>query len=184
MSPMRRRVGNLIERLTKVTVQQPAGDRTPPAPPAYEQPVRDELRALRHRLPGLTGSLVASADGLLVAADLPPGIEPSGLAALTTSGLALSHRIALTVQDGGFQEVVIRAAGGHVVTYAAGPAASLTVLAGPDANVGRLHLESRPAAARIAALMNAAESAAGSAAGSTEARPPPAMAPHPHRNRQ
>jgi uncharacterized protein len=173
MSPMRRQLGNLIERLTKVTVQQPADDHTPPE---CEPPVLGELRALRHRLPGLTGSLVASADGLLVAADLPPRIEPAGLAALATSGLALSHRIALTVQDGGFQEVVIRAAGGHVVTYAAGPTASLTVLAGPDVNVGRLHLESRPVAGRIAALVDATGSAA--------PRPPPTTSPRHRRNRQ
>ncbi len=172
-SPMRRRLGTLIERLTKVTVHPPADGRTPPPP---EPPVLGELRTLRHRLPGLTGSLVASADGLLVAADLPAQIEPAGMAALTTSGLALSQRIALTVQDGGFQEVVIRAAGGYVVTYAAGATASLTVLAGPDVNVGRLHLESRPAAARIAALLEDPGAAA--------PRPPPPKSPRHRRNRK
>ncbi|SEG56501.1 hypothetical protein SAMN04489712_106317 [Thermomonospora echinospora] len=170
---MRRQLENLIERLTKVTVQPPADGRTPAVPGAS---VLGELHALRHRLPGLTGSLVASADGLPVAADLPPQVEPAGMAALTTSGLALSQRIALTVQDGGFQEVVIRATGGYVVTYAAGLVASLTVLAGPGVNVGRLHLESRPAAARIAALLEEAGAAA--------PRPPPAEGPRHRRNRQ
>lgn len=144
---MRRQLTRLIERLTKVTVPHGAHEAAPPGAAAS---VLAELRALRRRLPGLTGSLVASGDGLLITHDLPPHIEPAGLAALTTSGLALSHRIAMTAHDGGFHEVVIRGTGGYVVIYSAGPNASLTVLAGPDANVGRLHLESRPVAQAIA----------------------------------
>ncbi|WP_245623229.1 roadblock/LC7 domain-containing protein [Spirillospora albida] len=115
--------------------------------------VMTELRALRTRIPQLTGSLVASADGLLVAHDLPPSVEPSGMAAVTASGLALAHRIARTAHGGAFYEVVIRGVDGYVVTYSAGPEASLTVLAGAEVNVGRLHLESRPVARAIAALL-------------------------------
>ncbi|WP_067461691.1 roadblock/LC7 domain-containing protein [Actinomadura macra] len=133
----------LIERLTKVG--EPS--ETVPAP---ESEVMTELRALRARIPQLTGSLVASADGLLVAHDLPPSVEPSGMAAVTASGLSLAHRIAQTAHGGAFHEVVIRGVDGYVVTYSSGPDASLTVLAGPGVNVGRLHLECRPAARAIA----------------------------------
>lgn len=143
---MRDRFGKLIERLTKVAV--PA---TTATAPTTEPDVTAELRMLRARVPRLTGSLVASADGLLVAADLPPSVEPSGMAAVTASGLSLAHRIAQTAHGGAFHEVVIRGVDGYVVTYAAGPTASLTVLAEAGANVGRLHLEARPAARAIAA---------------------------------
>lgn len=116
--------------------------------------VLSELRALRERAPQLTGVLVASADGLLIAHDLPAHIEPSGMAALSAAQLSLSCRIAATADGGGFHEVVVRGSDGHVVVYEAGWA-SLTVLAGPEANVGRLHLESRPVARAVAAHLAA-----------------------------
>lgn len=110
-----------------------------------------ELRTLRARVPRLTGTLVASVDGLLIAHDLPEPVEPTGMAAVTATGLSLAHRIAHTAHGGAFHEVVIRGVDGYVVIYAAGPVASLTVLAAPTVNVGRLHLESRPTARAIAA---------------------------------
>ncbi|MEV3921046.1 roadblock/LC7 domain-containing protein [Actinomadura coerulea] len=123
---------------------------------AAEQAVAAELRALRARVPQLGGSLVASVDGLLIAHDLPGSVEPAGMAAVTATGLSLAHRIAQTAHGGAFHEVVIRGVDGYVVIYAAGPTASLTVLADPDVNVGRLHLESRPAARTIAACLTGA----------------------------
>jgi predicted regulator of Ras-like GTPase activity (Roadblock/LC7/MglB family) len=113
--------------------------------------VLDELRRLRDRVPFVTGALVATCDGFLIACDLPPDLEPDGLAALTASELSLSHRVARTVhEDDEFQEVVIRSRAGHVAIYSAGNAA-LAVLADPDVNLGRLHLEARPTARTIAA---------------------------------
>ncbi|GAA4361560.1 hypothetical protein GCM10023088_02180 [Actinomadura verrucosospora] len=123
---------------------------------ATEQAVAAELRSLRTRVPRLDGSLVASVDGLLIAHDLPGAVEPAGMAAVTATGLSLAHRIAQTAHGGAFHEVVIRGVDGYVVIYAAGPTASLTVLADPDVNVGRLHLESRPAARAIAAHLTGA----------------------------
>ncbi len=55
----------LIERLTKVAKRAGTAARVP------ETKVAAELGALRARVPQLTGSLVASADGLLIAQDLP-----------------------------------------------------------------------------------------------------------------
>jgi predicted regulator of Ras-like GTPase activity (Roadblock/LC7/MglB family) len=131
-------------RLTKVAMSGPEQNAV----------VLAELKALRDRVPQLTGTLVASSDGLLIAHDLPSHIEPSGIAALAASQLALSHRLAATAHDGGFHDVVVHGTGGYVVVYAASWA-SLTVLAGPEVNVGRLHLESRPAARRIADQLTA-----------------------------
>ncbi|UGT64272.1 roadblock/LC7 domain-containing protein [Nocardia asteroides] len=132
-------LGDLMGRKSKVSMSGPEPDAV----------VLAELRALRERVPKLTGALVASSDGLLVAHDLPPQIEPSRMAALAASHLSLSHRLVTTAHGGGFHEVVVNGTGGHVVIYAAGWT-SLTVLAGPEVNVGRLHLESRPVARAIA----------------------------------
>ncbi|WP_234391280.1 MULTISPECIES: roadblock/LC7 domain-containing protein [Nocardia] len=145
MTARKRLLGELMGRLTKVSMSGPEPNAA----------VLAELKALRERVPRLTGTLVASSDGLLVAHDLPAHIEPGGMAALAAAQLSLSYRLATTAHGGGFNEVVVHGAEGHVVVYAAGWT-SLTVLAGPEVNVGRLHLESRPVARAIADHMAAA----------------------------
>ncbi|WP_328395609.1 roadblock/LC7 domain-containing protein [Nocardia sp. NBC_00416] len=144
MTARKNLLGELMGRLTKV----------PMSGPEPNTAVTAELWALRERVPRLTGALVASSDGLLVTHDLPAHIEPTGMAALSAAQLSLSARLADTAHGGGFQEVVVDGTGGHVVIYAAGWA-SLTVLASPEVNIGRLHLESRPVARRIAAHLSA-----------------------------
>ncbi|MEV6426458.1 roadblock/LC7 domain-containing protein [Nocardia sp. NPDC051463] len=144
MTARKKLLGELMGRLTKVAMPGPEPNTM----------VLAELRALRDRVPRLTGSLVASSDGLLVAHDLPAHIEPDTMAAMAAAQLSLSHRLATTAHGGGFHEVVVRGTDGHVVIYAAGWT-SLTVLAGPDVNVGRLHLESRPVARAIADQLTA-----------------------------
>jgi uncharacterized protein len=119
---------------------------------AVESDVLDELHRLRNRVPQLTGSLAATVDGLVLAHDAP-GTEPEGLAALTAAALGVAHRMAEATARGGFRELLLRGADGYVATYAAGPAAVLTLLADGRVNVGRLHLEGRRSGARIEELV-------------------------------
>ncbi|WP_217168233.1 roadblock/LC7 domain-containing protein [Streptomyces sp. AC512_CC834] len=119
---------------------------------AVESDVLDELHRLRNRVPQLTGSLAATVDGLVLAHDAP-GTEPEGLAALTAAALGVAHRMAEATARGGFRELLLRGADGYVATYAAGPAAVLTLLADGRVNVGRLHLEGRRSGARIGELV-------------------------------
>ncbi|MFC4376560.1 roadblock/LC7 domain-containing protein [Nocardia halotolerans] len=128
-----------------------------PAPVRGNPAVQAELKSLRDRVPHLTGAVVASSDGMLIEHDLPAHIEPAGMAALAAAQLSLSYRLAATAHGGGFNEVVVHGTEGQVVIYAAGFTA-LTVLAGPEVNVGRLHLESRPVARAIAEQLAAAQS--------------------------
>jgi len=135
----------MIERLVKGPVITKSA-------PVVEAALHDDLKRLRADLAGMVGSVIATRDGLLIAADLPSGIEPNGMAALTASQLALGTRIAATglPADIEFHEVAISSSGGHIVVYSAGPYAALTILAEPSVNLGRLHLESRPLARHIA----------------------------------
>lgn len=111
-----------------------------------------ELRRLRERVPGVTGSLVATLDGLLIAHD-SGNVEPTGVAALTAAGLGLCQRIAATARHGDLQEFVLHSSAGYVAAYTAGPRALVTVLAAPETNVGRLHIEARVVAERVAAIV-------------------------------
>lgn len=147
MTVRKKLLGEWRGRLTKVAMTVPERNAA----------VLAELKSLRERVPRLTGTVVASSDGLLIEHDLPPQVEPTGMAALAAAQLSLSYRLASTAHGGGFNEVVVHGTEGQVVIYAAGYT-SLTVLAGPEVNVGRLHLESRPVARAIAEHLAAANS--------------------------
>jgi uncharacterized protein len=114
-----------------------------------------ELQELRVRVPHLTGSMVASTDGLVIA-HLLTHAEPDGVAALTAAALGVGARLTEAVGHGGFRELLVSGEFGYVATYAAGPSSVLTLLAAHDANVGRLNLEARRACPRIAAVIDAA----------------------------
>jgi len=119
---------------------------------AVDQHIAAEIRILRETLPHVTGALVSSIDGLLLAYDAP-GIEPETMAAMSAAHLGLGQQIAQGASQGEFSETVTRADRGYVAIFAAGPYALLTVLAGPELNVGRLHHEARPVAARVGDLV-------------------------------
>jgi predicted regulator of Ras-like GTPase activity (Roadblock/LC7/MglB family) len=119
---------------------------------AVEAEVLNELHRLRMRMPQLTGALAASADGLVLAQDMPD-LEAEALAALTAAALGVGRRMAGLAAGGEFRELLVRGAGGYVATYAAGPSAVLTLLADDRVNVGRLHLEGRRSGSRIAELV-------------------------------
>ncbi|MEU8569860.1 roadblock/LC7 domain-containing protein [Streptomyces pathocidini] len=120
-----------------------------------EPQVSAELLSLRDQVRYVQGGLVASADGLVVAHDLS-GVEPEGLAALTAAAIGVAKRLSEATGQGGFEESVTRGEHGYTAVYAAGSSAVLTVLAGSETNIGRLHLRGRRAAAHIGALVDAA----------------------------
>jgi predicted regulator of Ras-like GTPase activity (Roadblock/LC7/MglB family) len=115
-------------------------------------PVLEEIRELRHRLPHVVGVLVASIDGLLIAQDAR-NIEPDTMAAMSAAQLGLGQQIVAAATSGDFRETVTTGTDGYVAIFAAGSTALLSVIAGPELNVGRLHHEARPVAARIGELL-------------------------------
>lgn len=112
-----------------------------------------ELRTLRDQLPGVTDTVVATVDGLLVAADAAPELDPDPLAALAAATLGLARRTAATTGKGPLRYVVNECADGSVVVYALGEVALLAVLGDRGLNLGRLHLEAGPATERLLELL-------------------------------
>ncbi|NJP34946.1 diacylglyceryl transferase [Micromonospora sp. HSS6-12] len=117
--------------------------------------VLSEIRALRDRLPDVKGLVVATVDGLLVAHD-STGLEVDTVAAMSAAQLGLGRQIARAVSNGDFLENVTRTTHGYVAVFAVGQNALLTVVAGSDLNLGRLHYEARPVAERVTALLASA----------------------------
>src|SRR3712207_683899 len=114
--------------------------------------VLNELSNLRTRLPELSGSVLATADGMVVAHDAH-GIEPDSLAALAAAHLALARRFAHAVNHGDLRESVVECDGGYITSYAAGPNALLTLVTTGNANLAMVHLEARRTVRRIVSML-------------------------------
>ena len=114
--------------------------------------ILDELGNLRVRLPELSGSVLATADGMVVAHDAH-GIEPDSLAALAAAHLALARRFAHAVNHGGLRESVVECDGGYITSYTAGPNALLTLVTTGNANLAMVHLEARRTVRRIVSML-------------------------------
>jgi predicted regulator of Ras-like GTPase activity (Roadblock/LC7/MglB family) len=117
-----------------------------------------ELRRLRQAAPDVRGCLLASTDGLLIAEDSPTELA-DGVAALSAACLGVSQRIADTVGQQEFKEVVISSTGGYVAMYMVGGDAVLLMLATAGANVGRLNHEARRSAPVLARILQEAADA-------------------------
>ena len=114
--------------------------------------VLEELNRLRARVPELSGSVLATTDGLVVAHDAH-GIEPDGLAALAAAHLALARRFAHAVNHGELRESVVECDRGYITTYTAGPNALLTLVTSGDANLAMVHLEARRCVRRLIRIL-------------------------------
>ena len=111
-----------------------------------------ELTALRTRMPHVTGSLVATVDGLLVVHDIQD-VQPESVAAMSAAQLGLGQQLARGAARGEFLEAIVRAGSGYVAVFATGSVGLLTVMTTAEANLGRLHHEARPVAMRIGVLL-------------------------------
>jgi uncharacterized protein len=115
--------------------------------------VRSQLADLRLRVPGVRGTVIAGVDGLLITHDLPPGVEAHDVAALAATTFGLGRQTARMLGQGPFCDATLRGDGGYFTVYAVGPQALLAVLGDDGINVARLHLEARPAVARLAQIL-------------------------------
>lgn len=112
--------------------------------------MREQLLALRAEVRSVTGSLVATSDGLLVAADLAD--RPDQVAALTATLVGLARYAVDVTGAGALTEAVARGSDGYVAAFALDNSATLTVVAEADVNVALLHLELQPIRARLVEL--------------------------------
>jgi uncharacterized protein len=118
-----------------------------------------EMQALRDRITGITGTAVASRDGLIIREDTG-GVNPDNLAALTSAALSLAQRLAREAGQGTLREAVTRSSGGYVAIYAIGVSAVLVLLGDEGLDVTRLHRESRSVVENMEKLLALAQPAA------------------------
>lgn len=111
------------------------------------------LRDFRSSIPDVEASAVVSADGLIVASDLPQGVEEDRVSAMSAAMLSLGDRIASELRRGNLDQVYIHGVNGYVVLMSAGEESVLTVLARKEAKLGLILYDMKKAATDIAAII-------------------------------
>ena len=111
-----------------------------------------EMRALQKKVTGITGTAVATRDGLIVREDTG-GVDPDTLAALSATWLALAQRMSTEVGQGTLREAMTRSSGGFVTIYAIGTRAVLVIIGDEGLDTAKLHRESQAALDAIKALI-------------------------------
>ena len=117
------------------------------------QQIIERLRNMRSSSPDIEASAVVSVDGLTIASDLPATTEEDRVSAMSAAMLSLGDRIASELGRGGLDQVYVRGDNGYVLLNAVGEEAVLTVLARRDAKLGLVFLDTKRAAADLAAMV-------------------------------
>jgi len=112
-----------------------------------------EMRSLREQITGVTGTVVATVDGLLVAADTGDGIDPHSLAAVAAAGLGIARRTVTVADQGALDQAVAHCSRGYTAVYALGDLALMIVLGDEGLDIGRLHSDSQPTLDRIGSIL-------------------------------
>ncbi|HBY64426.1 MAG TPA: hypothetical protein DEH78_31785 [Solibacterales bacterium] len=113
-----------------------------------------QLEQLKAAVPEVRGVLLASVEGLAIAHQLAPGIDPQRLAAMAAAACSLGRRLTDSLAIGGMHEINVAAADGHLFVYSAGSKAVLAVLGPTFANAGLIHLEARDTARQIGEIFD------------------------------
>lgn len=107
-----------------------------------KDPLLAAMRALQEKVNGITGTAVASRDGLIVRADTG-GVDPDNLAALAATWLSLAQRMSSEAGHGTLREAMTRSSGGAVTIYAVGTQAVLVLIGDEGLDTARLRRESQ-----------------------------------------
>lgn len=89
------------------------------------------------------GSLIASRDGLLIAETLSDSEEAERIAAMVTTTLGVSRRMASTLGAGALNETAISATDRRIQMYLIGNEGALAVVTSADANIALINIQAR-----------------------------------------
>jgi predicted regulator of Ras-like GTPase activity (Roadblock/LC7/MglB family) len=111
------------------------------------------LKDLEAATPDIEGSVVVSADGLVMASALPADVDEDRVAAMAAALLALGERSATELDRGDLDDVFVKGENGYVVLMSAGRDAVLGALCRSDAKLGIIFLDMRRAAQEIGEIV-------------------------------
>lgn len=132
-----------------------------------DEPLRDALREVLSDSLGVSGALVATSDGILVAAEFGPvpfgsdSAAPDSVAALAAAASGIGAQFAHLLSLGSATATMVQGTTGCVAAHRVGPNAILVLFSNDGPNIGRLHLSVRRALPRIEAALAEVSTGAG-----------------------
>ena len=117
----------------------------------------DHLNQVLADLQAISGDIeacaVVSVDGLIMASNLPRGLEEDSVAAMSAVMLSMGERTALELERGTAEQLFVKGDAGYVVTMRAGDDAVLLVMARKVAKLGLVFLDLSRAALKVQHLL-------------------------------
>jgi uncharacterized protein len=117
----------------------------------------DMLNSILGELNGTSADIeasgVISTDGLMMASQLPAGMDEDRVGAMSAAMLSLGDRTAQELARGDLEQVLIKGAKGYVLMTHAGNDAVVTVMAKPNAKLGLIFLDVKRVAEQISKLI-------------------------------
>jgi len=117
----------------------------------------DMLNSILSELNGTSADIeasgVISTDGLMMAAQLPAGLDEDRVGAMSAAMLSLGDRTAQELGRGDLEQVLIKGDGGYVVMTHAGKDAVVTVVAKPQSKLGLIFLDIKRASEQISKII-------------------------------
>lgn len=101
----------------------------------------------------IEASAVISTDGLMMAAQLPAGMDEDRIGAMAAAMLSLGDRTAKELARGSLEQVLIKGNHGYVLMTHAGKEAVLSVMTKSNARLGLIFLDVKRAAEAITKLV-------------------------------
>ena len=101
----------------------------------------------------IEGAVVVSSDGLVIASQLPKGLDETRMGASAAALLGLSKRTTSELGRGNFTQNLIQGKDGNIIIVSISEHAVLLGLTSTDVNLGMVFLEAREAAETIATVL-------------------------------
>lgn len=117
----------------------------------------DMLNSILSELNGTSADIeasgVISTDGLMMASQMPAGLDEDRVGAMSAAMLALGDRTASELARGELEQVLVKGNKGYVLMTHSGQNAVVTVLAKTNAKLGLIFLDVKRAAEQISQLI-------------------------------
>lgn len=114
---------------------------------------RSILRTLHAGSDQIQASALVSSDGLVIASVLGSGVDEDRFGAMCASLLALASRAAKEVDRGDLRQIILDGSTGTMLLTRAGRVGVLAVAAASTVNLGKVILDTRATAQKLAALL-------------------------------
>lgn len=114
--------------------------------------VRKILRTFAASSPHIEACAAVSSDGFIIASVLADEVDEDRFGAMCASLIALSSRAANEVGRGDLRQIILDGTLGPMLLTRAGGLGALAVATSPEANLGKVILDTRKTARELAAL--------------------------------